>query len=666
MPFAWVGAAAGLAGVANTVGGMVDGGSSSGGGQPAGNTTQTTTQVPWSGQSPYLSQGFQGAANLYQNYTPQYYPGQQIADFTGAQNQGLQGIQNLVNAGDRTAATANDYIRQLQGGQYLNGNPASNNLSAMATGQFRNPALDSTQSGINQSNASMLQIANNPNGGNQGNNLLSSWASGKALNNPGTSYLSPWASGQSLNNPGTSYLSPWASGQSLNNPGTAYLSPWASGQSLNNPGNSYLQGLASGGASKNNPAAGELSYLSSGASTANLPGQDTLGYFASGSMLGADNPYWKNLTDSLSSSVTPGIQAQFAKGNNMSNPSAAFASSQGLAAALAPYMEQNYTTGQSNMLGAANTLGSQGLQGLQLRQGAAGTLGNQYLSGQQLAGTAGQNIAQNYLTGAGQAQSAGQNIAQNYLTGAGQSQQAGQNIAQNYLTGAGQAQQAGQNIAQNYLTGANTTAGAAQNLAANQYVGQGQGLQAAQGIGANALNQGTLFNNAFNSGQTNQINANSILGQNYQGTLNNMTNSLAQSPAIGQMPYQDFQNLYQAGSQQQNQQQQQINAMMQQWNWLQQRPYNQLNQFMNTVGGAQYGGQTTQTTPYFQNSYANNAANLAGLGNSVNGLSNAYNSIFGGPSQVSTNSPYSLISSPSSGSYTPSTVAPSVPYYQGP
>lgn len=521
MPFAWVGAAAGLASVANTVGGMVDGG----GNQPAGNTTQTTTQVPWSVQSPYLTQGFQGASDLYKNYKPQYYQGQQVADLSPAQIQAMQGASAYANSGQSPFKSANNYLQGLEGGQYLNSNPASQNLAQMASGQYqlRNPVWNMTNAGMNQSNSVLGNIASNYNTGNTGNNILQGYATG---------------------------------------------------------------------AGRNNPATGALSYLSSGAPAASLPGQNTLSYFANGSMLGADNPYWKNLTDSLSASVLPGIQAQFAKGNNMSNPAAAFASSQGLASALAPYMEQNYTTGQSNMLGAANTLGSQGLQGLQLQQGAAGQLGNQYLQGQQIG------------------------------------------------------------------------SGAAQNLASNQYVGQGQGIQAAQGIGANTLNQGTLFNNAFNSGLQNMTNANSIIGQNYQSTLNNMTNGLSQAPSIGQMPYNELQQLFASGAQGQTQNQNQINALMNQWNWQQQLPYNQLNQFMNTVGGAQYGGQTTQTTPYFQNSYANNAASLAGLG----GLADQARSIYYTPgiglNSTSGATNYSLIQP--QGGFQSSTVASSVPSYEGP
>lgn len=553
-----VGIGAGLTSIAGGISGMT--GSGADGMSPAGTTNQTTTQVPWSEQAPYLTQGFQGASDLYKNYKPQYYQGQQVADFTGAQNQALQGIQNYANSGQSPFWSANNYLKTLDSGAYLNANPVSQNLTPIGTGQnlWLNPAFSSTNSGVNQSNSILSNIANNYNGSS----------------------------------------------------GNSYLNPWASGAALNNPGTGYLSNLASGSASAKNPASRDLSYLSSGRSTANLPGQDTLSYFANGSMLGADNPYWKNLTDSLSASVLPGIQAQFAKGNSMSNPAAIFASSQGLASALAPYMEQNYTQGQSNMLNAANTLGSQGLQGLQLRQGAAGTLGSQYLTGQQLAG------------------------------------------------------QAGQNIAQNYLTGANTTAGAAQNLASNQYVGQGQGIQAAQGLGANALNQGTLFNNAYNSGQQNILGANSIIGQNYQNTLNNMTNSLSQAPSIGQMPYNEFQQLFASGAQGQSQQQNQINALMNQWNWQQQLPYNQLNQFMNTVGGAQYGNQSTTSTPYFQNSYANilgSAQGLLGAGKSL------YNQLSSPDlTNISYNAPYSGISAPPSSAYTPSTVAGSVPYYTGP
>lgn len=64
------------------------------------------------------------------------------------------------------------------------------------------------------------------------------------------------------------------------------------------------------------------------------------------------NPYQDQTAKSVLSQVLPGIQAQFAHGGSLNNPSAAYASAQGATAALAPIEYQNYQNNIQNMLKA--------------------------------------------------------------------------------------------------------------------------------------------------------------------------------------------------------------------------------------------------------------------------------------------------------------------------
>jgi hypothetical protein len=74
-----------------------------GGSAPAGNTTTTTTNSPWSGEQQYLTDIYAQAKNLDQNNAPQYYPGNTYAPLTG-QQQGL--MSNLIDQTSGGGTTA--------------------------------------------------------------------------------------------------------------------------------------------------------------------------------------------------------------------------------------------------------------------------------------------------------------------------------------------------------------------------------------------------------------------------------------------------------------------------------------------------------------------------------------------------------------------------------
>jgi hypothetical protein len=285
------------------------------GGGGGGTTTSNTVTQPWSGQQPYLTTAFSQANNLFDNYTPQYFQGNTVAQFSPQQNTAITDITKQATTGEPITQSAMNFATNLQNG----------NLEA----------------------------------GNAGNNEQAGFASGDML-----------------------------------------------------------------------PT--------------------------------STNPYFSNLNSSIAASVLPGIEAQFANGNSLNNPAAAYAASSGLTTALAQPAYAAYE------------------QGLQQEQ------------------TAQQNRASNYNTG----------------------------------------------------------------------------LQ---------------------------------LG----------TSSLLTAPSIQQMPYNDANALFGAGSAEQQQNQTNTNANIAQWNYNQQLPYSKLNQFLSQIGGTGYGGSSSTTTPYFGNTGAN--ALSGGIGGALGG-----------------------------------------------
>lgn len=105
---------------------------------------------------------------------------------------------------------------------------------------------------------------------------------------------------------------------------------------------------------------------------------------------------------------------------------------------------------------------------------------------------------------------------------------------------------------------------------------------------------------------------------NYNTALNQMTQALYDVPNQVNQNLGDLSAEYNAGSTAQGLSQSQINDAINRWNYGQTLPYQQLSSFMNSVGG-NYGGTSSTTEPYFENS----TANLLGTGLGVAGIGNA-------------------------------------------
>lgn len=101
---------------------------------------------------------------------------------------------------------------------------------------------------------------------------------------------------------------------------------------------------------------------------------------------------------------------------------------------------------------------------------------------------------------------------------------------------------------------------------------------------ADSLND--LGNTQYQQGRTNQLQASAL------------------APQANSLPYSNIAQLANAGSTLDQYNQNLINSNIQKYNYNSNLPYNSLANYIGLTGGS-YGGTTTQTTPYYQNTAAN-------------------------------------------------------------
>jgi hypothetical protein len=281
--------------------------------QPAGQTTSTQVSAPWSGQQPYLLQGFNQAQNLFNQGGPQYYPGQTYAGPTDAQLAGITAEANIGQGGTAAQNAATPALQNMLGRGWLYGNPAESMYSGAAQG------------GLNVNT-----------GG-----YFSPLASGQQTNTMGVPGLSNIASGANLNTAGQPTLNAMASGAIQNTAGLPTLNQFASGADLsaNNP---YFQNMA------NSVTQQVLPAIQSEFNAGNRL-DSGLGNLAASQGLGSaiGNLAYQNYQQ--------GLQQQ-----------------QQAATTMGEFGAQNI----SNMLGAAGTLGQLGASNLGAQLSAGGELAN--------------------------------------------------------------------------------------------------------------------------------------------------------------------------------------------------------------------------------------------------------------------------------------------------
>jgi hypothetical protein len=107
-----------------------------GGSQPAGNTTTTQTNTPWSGEEPYLTSIYSQASDLNNSTPPQYFPGNTYAPLTD-QQKGL--MSSVIGYGSQGGGAALNSANGAVSGILAPGG-ASNVLNSEMRPGFLDPA----------------------------------------------------------------------------------------------------------------------------------------------------------------------------------------------------------------------------------------------------------------------------------------------------------------------------------------------------------------------------------------------------------------------------------------------------------------------------------------------------------------------------------------------
>jgi hypothetical protein len=139
--------------------------------------TTTSSTAPWGPQQPYFLEQFDAANQLYNTYTPHYYPGQTVAGFTPAQQAALDATKAQAHAGEPITSAAMGFGTNLVGGGYLNANPGAALQMPFAAGQMADPGKNPYfQSSLNATLANVLP------------GITSQFVGGGNLNNPAMAF----------------------------------------------------------------------------------------------------------------------------------------------------------------------------------------------------------------------------------------------------------------------------------------------------------------------------------------------------------------------------------------------------------------------------------------------------------------------------------------------
>ena len=379
-----------------------------------------------------------------------------------------------------------------------------------------------------------------------------------------------------------------------------------------------------------NPWAGQIPYITGGSGPVGAPDPNTGGQAVSNSVTGVlpaaaalygDESAWPQyypgqtyapLTD-VQQNVIGAITSNAATGGD--------AALQGANAGIANMLSPGYTDQTAGAFGNTQNYLNQSISGNQgVNQSAApynsslayqqNTINGQGVNQTQGAYNAGQNYLQSMISGS----------TLNPFTSPGF-----QNVINGTLASVIPATSA------SFINGGRSDSGlaqAAQTAAATNAIGslanqnylQEQGLQqsAAQQASSNQLAQQQLQANAESGAQQNyaqqqglQQGAANLASNNALTQQGNQVKAAAVAPSIDQAYGSDLSNAYNADSQLQANQQNAINAAMQQWNYQQTLPFNMLGQYAQDVSG-NYGSSGTTSSPYFQNTAANVLGGISG------------------------------------------------------
>ena len=140
---------------------------------------------------------------------------------------------------------------------------------------------------------------------------------------------------------------------------------------------------------------------------------------------------------------------------------------------------------------------------------------------------------------------------------------------------------------------------------------------------------GNLANQNYLQEQQLQQGAANLASNNYLTQQGNQVRAALAAPTIDQSQLQDMTTALSAGGMTQSDQQNLINAAIQQWNYQQQLPYNMLGNYASLVNGTGYGSTGTSTQPYYSNNAANIASGIIGGTTGALGLGSGISSLLG-------------------------------------
>ena len=185
-------------------------------------------------------------------------------------------------------------------------------------------------------------------------------------------------------------------------------------------------------------------------------------------------------------------------------------------------------------------------------------------------------------------------------------------------------------------------AGQVQNQLQSEYGQTGRNVSAsAPMMGQTLDNLATqIYGGAYAQDQANALAANQTLGNEQMG-------GLANAPALNAMQFGNLGQEMNVGGMVQNQAQNLINANMGKYNYYQQLPYQQLQQYEQFLSGLQPGSQ--QSNPYFSNPTANALNTALGLQQLYKGMGSQGGQFYSGSTLPALNT----LDAPSDFSYEP-------------
>ena len=162
------------------------------------------------------------------------------------------------------------------------------------------------------------------------------------------------------------------------------------------------------------------------------------------------------------------------------------------------------------------------------------------------------------------------------------------------------------------------------------------------GVTSNASKAGRYGSGSMSAleGQAASTLANSLTGtagqlayQNYADERNRQQQATFGAPQMAEADYGDINKMLAAGQLGEGYQQKALESDMARWNYEQNKPQQQLTNYLNQVYGFPAGKSTTTETPYFRNETANNLGNFLlfseGMNKASPWISKGYNWLTG-------------------------------------